>query len=1007
MALRPVLVHPPDALRALAAVVAQVKGGDPLAGVTIVVPTNQSGVMARRALGRDGGVVATDVVTLDRLAELLAGPLLATADRRPVSNAVVDLAIGAVLADEPGMFAPVAGHPSTIVALRTAYRELRLAGSVTPASLRTTPRGREIARVGRAVERRLRTTWYDEADLLDAAVEALGSRPPAGLERVVVHLPGHLDEMRQRFLARLAELGDVQLVLTVGDPDGHELLARAGIHDVARPEQATRGPERIVSTTDADDEVRIAVDTLIGAARGRPGREPVPFERMAVLFPMRRPYARLVEHHLDAHGIPWNGQSGTELTERIAPRLLLDLLAVDRRGLRRRALFDLLADAPVWGPDGDPRPRAEWERVSRAAGVSRDDDWAPRLAGIAAHDRWTAAAQSLDEFVRELRTTLGDPSATRTWWDWAGWSDDQLDRWLGPTAVRRLPDTEYRAWEALVKAVERLRHLDAVGGPVTRSEFRAVLEAELDDMPIRQGRVGAGVTVGSLAGARGLDVDVAVVLGGAEGLLPPRPTHDPLLSDGMRRALRLPTSDRRAQQLRARLDDVVASADTTITVPRGDLRATTVHQPSRWIARWHEPPGVEVVGSHAAGLAATAFPASEQQRRLRDRLRATTAGRRLGAVPGVVDDEPARRALALRDARAADHLTVYDGDLSAVPVPALDGAVSPTQIELWASCPHAYFVRHLLGVRPIEEPDLRISIAAADRGSLHHEVLDRFHRDVIAGRLPPPDAQGWGEVHRQALLEHFDQGCARWEAEGRTGRPATWAGERARMRADLLGWLDHDGTITADRAATPIASEWRFGPDDGVVLTLPDGRPVTVVGMVDRVDRCADGTLVVTDHKTGADSRYRQLGPDDPTLDGTAFQLPAYAAAAAALAGPSATPPAPPSGVRAEYGMFETGRYRRHGVTFTPEVWEVVRRSLGEVVAGIESGWYPQTPERPGFRLWVPCEYCEPDALGTVDQWARWERKQHDARVARWFGSADPGTDDRDDGAAVPRQGRS
>ena len=71
----------------------------------------------------------------------------------------------------------------------------------------------------------------------------------------------------------------------------------------------------MVSTTDADDEVRLAVRAVVdGARRG------TRFDRMAVLWPTRRPYARMVEHQLTAAGIPWNGRPGTGTDERMVPR---------------------------------------------------------------------------------------------------------------------------------------------------------------------------------------------------------------------------------------------------------------------------------------------------------------------------------------------------------------------------------------------------------------------------------------------------------------------------------------------------------------------------------------------------------------------------------------------------------------------------------------------------------------------------------------------------------------
>ena len=59
--------------------------------------------MARRALGRQGGVAAVDMLTLYRLAELIGSPALVADGRSPVSTAVVDLAIRRVLAECAGV----------------------------------------------------------------------------------------------------------------------------------------------------------------------------------------------------------------------------------------------------------------------------------------------------------------------------------------------------------------------------------------------------------------------------------------------------------------------------------------------------------------------------------------------------------------------------------------------------------------------------------------------------------------------------------------------------------------------------------------------------------------------------------------------------------------------------------------------------------------------------------------------------------------------------------------
>lgn len=1013
-------VAPPDALAALAGAIAAAKSDDALAPVVVVVPTNTCGVMARRALGRAGGIVGVDFVTLNRLAELIAGPELAANGRSPMSTPVVDLTIEAVLRRDPGPFRPVASHPSTIVALRELHHELRLAGPAAAQRLAAaSSRGREAVRVSTAVADALAARWYDEADLYARAATAAGAGNQGGVRALVLHLPQDLSGLALAFVRAVAETAPVQLVVqrtgdALADQDAADILTALGIPAPATDTSATDtsalattpatstaahrtipnapSPTAVISATDADDEVRIAVRRIVDAAR-----EGVPLERMTILWPNQRPYARLVEHHLDVAGLPWNGRPGTTTTERLAPRLVLDLLDVDRRGLRRRSLFELLADVPARDHDGRYLPTAEWERVSREAGVARDDDWNRRLRSLAGDQRWSAPAATLQTFVGELRDQLGHPSATRRWKEWATWCHDQLETWLGRHSLERLPDPEYRAWEELTRALDRLSHLDPVGDPVTRHQFRTTLEAELDASPGRHGRVGDGITVGPLAGAVGLDIDVAIVLGAADGMLPPTPSSDPLLADSDRDAADLATSDALTIRLRRLFLAAIASSDVTITYPRGDLRATSTLLPSRWIGEWTTgAPTVDVVDvdSHHAGLESTPFPASDAEHRLRRRYHHVHAGGDVLDSLGADRDVVLRRGVALVRARASDSLTVYDGDLSGAEVPPVRGPVSPSRLERWTACPHAYFVRYLLRAAPIDEPDDGISITARDRGSAQHDALDRFHRAVIDGRLPQPSATGWSDEHRLALGGFFDEVCARTEGRGRTGRPAYWADERERMRADLIDWLTHDSALAASRGATVLASEQRFGGHD-ITLALVDGRRVAIEGTIDRVDRTADGTLVVTDHKTGRNT-FRQLSADDPTLGASLFQLPSYAAAARALFGDD-TP------VRAEYGLLRKGDYERPGVVLTDEVVARVGEQLTLVVDGIESGFFPNRPQRPGWRMFVECEYCEPDHLGTAERWAEWERKQHDPRLARWFGA----TTDPTASTAVDMEDRS
>lgn len=1015
MTTRATTVRPDLALPALVDTVQAIKGGNPLAPVTVLVPTNATGVMARRYLGRHGGVAAVDMVTLYRLAEVLAGPSLVEAGRRPVSTPIVDLAVRAVLGQAPGSFAQVAGHPSTVTALRDLHRELRVAG---PDSLSTlagsSARAREAARVSSLTTNRLGDDWYDEGDLLARASELLTAGSTTRLDRVVAFLPHVARGLEALFLQAIGTAGDLHVLLPhTGEAElDHEMNEMIGRLDaIADPPPVGRPavrehPPIAISTTDADDEVRHAVRVVTDHARAG-----TRFGRMAVLWPADRPYARLVEHHLRIAGIPWNGRPGTLVTERLVPRFLLDLLDVDRRGLRRRDLFDLLADVPVRGADGTVVPVARWERVAAEAGVSRSEHWSPRLAQYAAASRARAersesggesalaraeAAEQLAEFVAGLRRELGHPMATRSWNDWAAWCERQIDWRLGNRVVGQLDEAERQAFDHTHRVLDRLRHLDSVGSPVRRGEFRAVFATEFEVAPGRLGRIGDGVTIGSLTGAIGLDADLTIVLGAADGLLPPAPVSDPLIDDTDRRAAGLATSVDRTMRAHRNFLAVLQSSPTmVIGVPRGDLRATTERLPSRWLAA-HAPDAVQqVVSSHHAGLLTTEFPASEPEHRLRGRL--AIAGHDPSELTArCADDLVASRALRLRSARRSDHLTEFDGDLSAVPIRHFDRPVSPSQLEAWAKCPHAYFVNYLLGVRRLDDASDDLSLSPIERGNVVHTTLDRFNHLVVAGELAQPDADGWSPHHLTRLLAIYDEVADEFERTGRTGRAAHWQLDRIAVRNDLCNWFVLDGQTAAARGVEILSSELRFGRESDVSLTLADGRQLAVYGSVDRIDRRADGDLVVMDHKTGSDRNFKHITADDPTEGGTKFQLPTYAAAALALFADDAD-----VRVRAEYDFFQSGGYERLGYTVDDAVRQRVADDLEYLVSGIESGFFPAVTGPPKFEFYTECHYCQPDQLGTAERFAEWDVKRTDVRLAKWFADPEPEPDAADRSAST------
>jgi ATP-dependent helicase/nuclease subunit B len=1039
-----------DAAAALHRAVADAKAGDPLAPVTVVVPSNHVGVASRRLLasGRLGPVAGTGVglaavtfLTVYRLAELLGATALAAQGKRPVSTPVLTAAMRAELAAEAGLFAPVAQHPATESALVATYRELRdLSPAALDALARTSARAAEVVRLHRAARARLEPAWSDEEDLLVAAAAADPARVAADVGALVVHLPQRLSQHAGRLLAALATHVPVTVIAgTTGAPEAdaevRTSLARMGIAtgagDTPPPVPVDHERTLVLTASDADEEVRAAVRAVVDAVRSG-----TRLDRIAVLHASAEPYARLAHEQLQAAGVHTNGAAVVPLSGRVAGRTLLDLLALPAGGFRRQDVFAWLAAAPVLDRGGRWAPTTAWERISRdAAVVAGRDHWEELLARYAEHQdrraeeaeadddapdwvadraRDTAArARSLRRFVLDLIDDLERAAAPRRWSEHATWARDRLEQLLGPARRREgWPDVERKATERVEQALDRLGALDGVEGPVGLDVFARTLEVELEADLGRVGRFGDGVLVGSVEMGIGLDLDLVIVLGLAEGSFPATVRDDSLLPDRERNvtsgelALRADRVERQHRQLLAAL---AGAGRQVLCVPRGDLRRSAERVPSRWVLdvatalaggdRWWaqdlhraQEPWVHHVPSFDAGLRTSPVPATAQEHRLRALLA------RDGDLTATDDPRTATGA-AVVAARRSDAFTRFDGNLAGLEIRSpVDGVTSPTRLERWASCPHAHLVQDLLGAAPVENPEDELVITPLDKGNLIHQALEDFFREVLdrpEGERPRPH-QPWTAADHARLAQLGAARCDEYEARGATGRPIFWRRDRRRILADLDRTLRDDSDHRAIHGTSPLAVELAFGFDgaDPVPVPLPDGRVLRIRGRADRVDLGTDGRLHVVDYKTGGNGAFTKLSQADPILGGTKLQLPIYGLAGRLHHG---RPDAP---VRAEYWFVtRKGKFDRRGYDVTDEVLEETVGVLATIVEGIEAGVFPPHPDaHTSTRFWIDCHACDPDGLGTTELRRQWERKRHDPAMASYAQLAEPLDDEAAEG---------
>jgi ATP-dependent helicase/nuclease subunit B len=1041
------------AAEALRSAINQAKGDEPLTPVSVVVPSNYVGVATRRLLAsgtlgpvceRGIGVAAVSFVTVYRLAELLGSTRLAAGGRRPVSTPVIAAALRAALAERPGIFAPVADHAATETALIAAYRELRdLSAGALDALARTSDRAADVVRLHRTARATLEPAFYDEEDLLDSAADILRVDRLAAerLGTVIVYMPERLSRHGGALLATVAATSElVVLAGTTGDAKADAEVDRS----VRRIEATAAGAHpgdgnpldvvdldrtQIVTVSDCDEEVRAAVRSVVDASRAG-----TPLDRMAILHTSPEPYARLAHEQLAAAGIALNGAAVMPLTARVVGRTLLDLLVLPDRQFRREDVFAWLSGGPL-RYDGRSVPVTSWERLSRDAGVvSGRSDWDRRLAAFAAKrddeaalaesdpdaPSWRAErlrddadrARALRGFVVNLIDDLAQAGdQPRPWSQRADWARRHLRAWFGGEGHRAAwPVAEQKAAEGVDRALDRLSGLDAVEESVDLVVFARSLDLELEADLGRVGRMGEGVLVGSVSMGVGLDLDLVVVLGLAEGMFP-SPTHDDsLLPDHERTSTgnELPLRSQRVERQHRHLLAVLASAShQVLCIPRGDLRRNIERVPSRWILQiasavagerwWSEEllaakrDWLTHVASFDAGLRHMAFPATEQEHRLRY-LMAQGSTRLSLPVLTATRDVTLGAGAEVVAARRSDRFTRFDGNLGGLQPPSpAERVTSATRLEGWAACPFAYLLRNVLGVDEVENPEDELRITPRDKGSLVHQALEDFIGEVLSrpSADQPGPSEPWSPSDRARMVEICERVSAEYEDRGLTGRPIFWRQDKKRILADLLRFLEEDSDVRRKDGTRPLAAELAFGLPDVVLgtvaLDLPDGRSVQFRGKADRVDVGTDGTLRVLDYKTGKADDYRGLNEGNPDAQGRRLQLPVYGQAARLF---REIPDAP---VRAEYWFVSArGGFERVGYSVTPAVLAHVGETLGTVVNGIEAGVFPHHPTASSTTPWVECAYCDPDDMGVAEERRQFERKQADPAMASFVKLAQP-----------------
>ena len=140
-------------------------------------------------------------------------------------------------------------------------------------------------------------------------------------------------------------------------------------------------------------------------------------------------------------------------------------------------------------------------------------------------------------------------------------------------------------------------------------------------------------------------------------------------------------------------------------------------------------------------------------------------------------------------ARRTGRFTEWDGNAAeAADLLRLQTRASPTSLETYAACGFRYFCRSVLYLNVVEEPDERDMMDAATRGSLIHDVLERFFAEQKQGGRPALE-EPWTVRDEERLMEILHEQLEAAGEMGQRGLPIYAEHEARSIRSDLKLFL--------------------------------------------------------------------------------------------------------------------------------------------------------------------------------------------------------------------------
>ena len=1018
------------------------KHGEPLAPVTVVVPSLYTGLYLRRQISSLSGLVNVSFITMPRLAVLLGSSVYSDTDKRPLTP-LFEMGCIRHVATKSGSDGPlrvVASHEGMPALLSRVFTEFSYLEETTlDTLLRVDDLRSQLVDWYRVFKEKTRE-YYGTPDLVRAADENLRQGLSIdileGLGNIVFYLPTDFSRLELNLVQYLVENGRASVIVgTVGETGVDEYSFKMdkaispGLesHDGDPQDVRIPAPARLVSAPDSREEIRWVVRDI-----ARRSEEGMPFSKMAVMYRQEEPYSGLIASQLRLSGIPIAGPDSTPVSHTPPGRSLLSMLNAIVSGLSRPEVMKWVSECPV-KLDADllnsEIPFFDWEFVSRSAGVvqgldqwiDRLDDWSGRMARrinaaenleeaspakLAGMRRVAASSDSLLKFIRELGDISGSPKI-ESWDDLSNWVKRLAERYS--IGEEEWPEGQAAIHYKLMQILSEFEALDETGLQATLPMFSEILEQLLGVPSGPLGQFGEGVFVAPLPVVLGMSFDVIYVVGLCEGSYPTPPPHDPVLPFEVRQlaggSLVQNSPDlHRIKERRSYLSADLSCVDLVLTYPRVDSGSQRATFPSPWflesLGLLHGSPvssndipflanyeWLEVLHSplHSLISASEVAPADIHDRDVLEVSQWVASGQDLKDHYLAIAGGSLERGIELYSSRLSSNVTEWDGDISrgSVQPNQLSGkSLSATGLEGWSKCPYSYFLGHILGLKALDTPEDIVTISALDKGSLVHRILERAINEEIGlgGRLQGDtlDLSQYSQLIFRLAEEEFE----RAEKQGITGKPILWATVKEDILRDLLAWVELDSTWRRENGFSPIWAEKSFG------FSGKDSLEALTISLKDGVELSFRGMIdrvdISDDGKSVVVTDYKTGSPysyrnmKDDPLD-SGRKLQLPIYAMAAKRVMEGLEHAVGG-----YWFVSTAANFERKIVDLNEVEDRFIDVIGQISAGIQSGLFPANPGPPAQKGPENCGFCDFDRICPTGRTHLWERKNGDDRLINY-----------------------